>query len=149
MSTDRIIIHADIADQFLETLKATFTNLASSASAPPYLVNAASKSRLQGVVSKALSEGASSLLGGTEQLKPKQEDETSPVIFAPMIIGDIKEDMALWREENFGPVAAYRIAKSDEEAIAIANNTEYGLAAAVFTQDLRKGFSIAKQLESG
>ncbi|RAL65072.1 hypothetical protein DID88_001179 [Monilinia fructigena] len=70
-------------------------------------------------------------------------------IFTPMIIGDINEDMPLWRDENFGPVVAYRIAKSDEEAIEMANDTEYGLSAAVFTQDLRKGFAIAKQLESG
>ncbi|QSZ29875.1 hypothetical protein DSL72_004393 [Monilinia vaccinii-corymbosi] len=149
MSTDRIIIHADIADQFLETLKAALTSLASSTPDPTYLVSSASKSRLQGVVSKALSEGASSLLGLTEQLQPKESDENSPVIFAPMIIGDIKEDMQLWREENFGPVAAYRIARSDEEAIAMANDTEYGLSTAVFTKDLRRGFAIAKQLESG
>lgn len=149
MSTDRIIIHADIADKFLEILKATLINLALSAPAPPYLVNAAAKSRLQTVISQALSGGASSLLDGTEQLQPNQKDEPTPVIFAPMIIGDIKEDMALWTDENFGPVAAYRIAKSDEEAIAMANDTEFGLAAAVFTQDLRKGFAIAKQLESG
>ncbi|KAA8567390.1 hypothetical protein EYC84_010410 [Monilinia fructicola] len=106
-------------------------------------------SRLQEVVAKALSEGASSLLGDTEQLKPKETDGTSPVVFTPMIIGDIKEDMPLWRDENFGPVVAYMIAKSDEEAIDMANDTEYGLSAAVFTQDLRKGFTIAKQLESG
>lgn len=66
-----------------------------------------------------------------------------------MIIGGIQDEMALWQDENFGPVAAYRIAKSDEEAIAIANNTEFGLVAAVFTQNLRKGFAIAKQLEAG
>ncbi|KAF7927930.1 hypothetical protein BELL_0059g00010 [Botrytis elliptica] len=149
MSTDRIIIHADIAEQFLEILKATIINLASSVSAPPYLVNAAAKSRLQGVVSKALSEGASSFVGDIEQLHPREGDGATPVIFAPMIIGDIQDEMALWQDENFGPVAAYRIAKSDEEAIAIANNTEFGLVAAVFTKDLRKGFAIAKQLEAG
>ncbi|KAF7868668.1 hypothetical protein EAF04_005198 [Stromatinia cepivora] len=149
MSTDRIIIHADIADKFLEILKATFSAIASSAPDPPLVVNDAAKARLQGMVSKALSEGASSLLGGTEQLQPKETNGSSPVIFTPMIIGDIKEDMPLWRDENFGPVVAYRIAKSDEEAIEMANNTEYGLSAAVFTQDLRKGFAIAKQLESG
>ncbi|APA06321.1 hypothetical protein SS1G_01166 [Sclerotinia sclerotiorum 1980 UF-70] len=149
MSTDRIIIHADIADKFLEILKATFSAIASSAPDPPLVVNAAAKARLQEVVSKAFSEGASSLIGGTEELQPKESHGPSPVIFTPMIIGDIKEDMPLWRDENFGPVVAYRIVKSDEEAIEMANDTEYGLSAAVFTQDLRKGFAIAKQLESG
>ncbi|KAB8291124.1 hypothetical protein EYC80_009812 [Monilinia laxa] len=149
MSTDRIIIHTDIAEKFLGVLKATISAITSSTPDPPYLVNTASKSRLQEVVAKALSQGASSLLGNTEQLKPKETDGTSPVIFAPMILGNIKEDMLLWRDENFGPVVAYRIVKSDEEAIEMANDTEYGLSAAVFTQDLRKGFAIAKQLESG
>lgn len=149
MSTDRIIIHADIAEKFLEVLKTTLSAIASSAPTPPYLVTAASKSRLQETVSKALAEGASSLIGDTEQLQPKETDGTSPTIFTPMIIGDIKGDMPIWQDENFGPVVAYRIAKSDEEAIEMANNTELGLSAAVFTQDLRKGFAIAKQLESG
>jgi acyl-CoA reductase-like NAD-dependent aldehyde dehydrogenase len=66
-----------------------------------------------------------------------------------MITGDVKEDMELWQQEIFGPVAAYIIVKSDEEAVEIANKTEYGLSAAVFTRDLRKAFAIAKQLESG
>ncbi|KAM0124299.1 hypothetical protein ACHAP3_010440 [Botrytis cinerea] len=87
MLTDRIIIHADIAERFLEILKVTIINLASSVPAPPYLVNAAAKSRLQ----------------------PREGDGATPVIFAPMIIR----------------------------------------VAAVSTQDVRKGFAIAKQLEAG
>ncbi|PQE20289.1 aldehyde dehydrogenase family protein [Rutstroemia sp. NJR-2017a BBW] len=67
-----------------------------------------------------------------------------------MIIGDIQENMKLWQhEEAFGPVAAYSIAQNDDEAVRMANDTEFGLSAAVFTQDLRKGFAIAKQLQSG
>ncbi|TGO58023.1 hypothetical protein BCON_0059g00020 [Botryotinia convoluta] len=127
MSTDRIIIHADIAGRFLDILKVVFSAMAVSAtftSAPPHVVNAAARSRLQEVISKSLSEGASSLVGGTEQLQPQETDSTSPVIFTPMVIGDVRDDMQLWQEESFGPVLAYRIAKSDEEAIAMANNTE-------------------------
>ncbi|CAD6447187.1 c46a2498-fa24-483f-9cf8-2784898a2507 [Sclerotinia trifoliorum] len=116
MSTDRIIIHAEIADKFLEILKATFSAISSSAPDPPLLVNAAAKARLQEVVSKAFSEGASSLLGSIEQLQPKETNGSSP---------------------------------PNEEAMEMANDTEYGLSAAVFTQDLRKGFAIAKRLESG
>jgi acyl-CoA reductase-like NAD-dependent aldehyde dehydrogenase len=150
MSTDRIIIHADIAEEFLQILKSTLASLASSAPDPPYLVTAASKSRLQDLVSAALADGASNLLGGTEQLQKTEKDQSSPVIFLPMIIGDIQENMKLWRhEEAFGPVAAYAIAQSDNEAVKMANDTEFGLSAAVFTQDLRKGFAIAKQLQSG
>ena len=126
MSTDRIIIHADIAERFLEILKVTIINLAPSVLAPPYLVNAAAKSRLQVIVSNALSEGASSLVGDIDQLQPREGDGATPVIFAPMIIRGIQDERALWQDENFGPVAAYRIAKSDEEAIAIAKQLEAG-----------------------
>ncbi|KAK8902312.1 hypothetical protein QC760_008824 [Botrytis cinerea] len=96
MLTDRIIIHADIAERFLEILKVTIINLASSVLAPPYLVNAAAKSRLQVIVSNALSEGASSLVGDIEQLQPREGDGATPVIFAPMIIRGIQDEMALW-----------------------------------------------------
>ncbi|PQE22684.1 aldehyde dehydrogenase family protein [Rutstroemia sp. NJR-2017a BVV2] len=141
MSTDRIIIHTDIAEEFLQIFKSTLVALVSSAPDSPYLVTAASKSRLQELVSAALADGASSLL---------DNDQSSPVIFTPMIIGDIQEDMKLWRhEEAFGPVAAYAIAQNDDEAVKMANDTEHGLSAAVFTQDLRKGFAIAKRLQSG
>jgi acyl-CoA reductase-like NAD-dependent aldehyde dehydrogenase len=66
MSTDRIIIHADIADQFLGALKATLMGFAESSPSPLHVVLSASKSRIQKLVSTALSEGASTLLGPTE-----------------------------------------------------------------------------------
>lgn len=150
MPTYRIIIHADIAEQFLEVLKTVLHGLASSATEPPFLVTASSKSRLQKLVSAALSGGARTLFGDTEQLQPKDHDETSPVVFTPMIIGEVNKETSLWREEEaFGPVAAYVLAKNDDEAVQMANDTEFGLSAAIFTEDLRKGFAIAKQLESG
>ena len=69
---------------------------------------------------------------GCEQ-QQKDTNGSSPVIFHRMIIGDVKMAMELWQQEIFGPVAAYSIAKTDEEAMEIANKTEYGLSAAVFT----------------
>lgn len=149
MSTDRIIIHADIADPFLEALEVTLSGFVESSPSPLHVVSSASKSRIQKLVSAALADGASSLLGPMEQVQPMGTDGNTPVTVHPMIIGDIKETMDLWQQEIFGPVAAYIIAKSDEEAVDIVNKTEYGISAAVFTRDLRKAFAIAKQLESG
>ncbi|PQE20284.1 aldehyde dehydrogenase family protein [Rutstroemia sp. NJR-2017a BBW] len=74
MSTDRIIVHADIAEDFLQILKSTLLTLVSLAPDPPYLVTAASKSRLQELVSAALADGASCLVGGTEQLRKTEKD---------------------------------------------------------------------------
>lgn len=57
--------------------------------------------------------------------------------------------MPIWQEEAFAPLAACIIVNSDEEAVDMANRGGYGLSAAVFTEDLRKGLKIAKRLESG
>lgn len=68
---------------------------------------------------------------------------------APVVLGGIKEDMKVWQEEAFASLAACMIVDSDEEAVKIANSSGFGLSAAVFTEDLRKGFAIAKRLQSG
>jgi acyl-CoA reductase-like NAD-dependent aldehyde dehydrogenase len=68
---------------------------------------------------------------------------------APAILGDVTEKMAIWQEELFGPVVSYVLVQNEDEAVQVANKTGYGLAAAVFTRDLRRGFALAKRLESG
>lgn len=57
--------------------------------------------------------------------------------------------MAVWQDEMFAPVAACMTFENEDEAVSLANKGGYGLSAAVFTEDLRKGFAIAKKLESG
>ena len=57
--------------------------------------------------------------------------------------------MELAREEAFGPLAGYSIVATEEEAVTLANSSDYGLAASIFTKNLRKGFAIAKKLQSG
>jgi acyl-CoA reductase-like NAD-dependent aldehyde dehydrogenase len=66
-----------------------------------------------------------------------------------LILGGVKQDMEIWQEENFASVASCMIVESDEEAIRIANSGGYGLSAAVFTEDLRKGLAIARKIQSG
>jgi acyl-CoA reductase-like NAD-dependent aldehyde dehydrogenase len=68
---------------------------------------------------------------------------------APVLLGGVKEDMEVWQEEAFASLAACMMVNSDEEAIRIANSSGYGLSAAVFTEDLRKGLAIAKKIQSG
>lgn len=61
----------------------------------------------------------------------------------------VTKDMDIYHEESFGPTVSLITVESEEEAIALANDTEYGLAAAVFTKDLKAGFRVAKAIESG
>jgi acyl-CoA reductase-like NAD-dependent aldehyde dehydrogenase len=113
---------------------------------PPILVSSASRARLDSIVSTSLSQGASDLIGNGI---PKETGESTGIHFIPKIIGGITEQSDLWEEENFGPVVSYMTVESEDEAIKIANKTPYGLSAAVFTRDLRKGLALAKRLESG
>lgn len=142
MSTDRIILHAAIAPQFLALLRTSLSATPSSQE-PPFVVSAASKSRLEALVSDAVSKGALDLTANSPR------GTGTGAHFAPTIIGDVTSKMGIWNEEAFGPLVGYVIAQTEDEAVEIANSTEYGLSAAVFTQDLRKGFAIARRLESG
>ncbi|KAK7885865.1 hypothetical protein LTR67_010217 [Exophiala xenobiotica] len=84
----------------------------------------------------ALSKGAKTLYGDAAH------NEDSPSRMRPVMIEHVNSSMTIHHTESFGPM-------SDEEAIAIANDTDYGLASAVFTEDLRKGLKIAREIETG
>ena len=67
----------------------------------------------------------------------------------PVVLSDVSEKMDIYYTESFGPTVSVFTVESDEEAIKIANDTDYGLASAVFTEDLRRGLKIAKAIETG
>lgn len=147
MSTDRILVNAAIAPTFIPALKAALAAKSSSGDLPPTLVSSASKARVQALISGALSSGAN-IIHGTFDESKGAEQETS-VRMAPIFLGDAKEDMQVWQDESFASLAACMIVKDDDEAVRIANTGGYGLSAAVFTEDLRKGLALAKRIESG
>lgn len=143
MATDRILIQSTIAPKFLEELKAQLSAMASGSQPLPNVVNMASKLRLDKLLTDAIDKGAEVFFGSDGKKLPPG------TAFIPTVIGGAKKDAELWEEEAFGPMAAYTVFETEEEAVEIANNQQYGLSAAVFTQDLRRGFRIARQLESG
>jgi len=142
MSTDRMILHSDIATAFLDTLKSTLSEMKS---APPVVVSRGSQARIANLVKDATSKGGTIFAGSLAQA----DDQSAAAHVVPTVIGDMSTHMTLWSEEAFGPVIGYTIARSEEEAIKVANSSGYGLSASVFTGDLRKGLAIAKKLESG
>ncbi|KAL1999644.1 hypothetical protein VTN02DRAFT_4223 [Thermoascus thermophilus] len=151
MSTDRIIVHSSIATEFLDAVKSALDKSASDdpSAPPPTLVNMASKARVEALISSALASGAELVYGTFNGPSCKAAADESSVRMAPVILGKVKEDMRVWQEESFASLAAVMVVDSDEEAIRIANSSGYGLSAAVFTEDLRKGFALAKKLQSG
>ena len=109
------------------------------------LVSEAQFEKVQGLINKAIDEGARVVAGG-----PGRPDGLNRGYFVrPTVFADVTNDMTIAREEVFGPVLAMIPFDSEEEAIAIANDTPYGLAAYVQTQDQAKARRVAKSLRAG
>lgn len=145
MATDRILVHSSIAPAFIDAMKNALAAGANASALPPTLVNVASKTRVEALISNAVSAGAHFISGSAGTNLPAG----SGVRMAPAILGGVKEDMAVWQEEAFASVAACMIFETEDEAIRLANSSGYGLSASVFTEDLRKGLAMAKRIQSG
>lgn len=145
MATDRILVHSSIAPTFIDALKNALAAGADASALPPTLVNTASKTRVEALISNAISAGAHFISGSGNTTVPAD----AGVRMAPAILGGVKADMALWQEEAFASVAACMIFETEDEAIRLANSSGYGLSASVFTEDLRKGLGMAKRIQSG
>jgi succinate-semialdehyde dehydrogenase/glutarate-semialdehyde dehydrogenase len=98
---------------------------------------------VQAHVDDAITRGARLLAGG------KALPELGPNFFAPTILADVDHAMTIMREETFGPVLPVRSFKSDDEAVALANDSEFGLAASVFTGDKKRGEALARRIDAG
>jgi succinate-semialdehyde dehydrogenase/glutarate-semialdehyde dehydrogenase len=96
-------------------------------------------------VKDAVTKGASVLAGG----KRVELAGLDGFYYAPTVLGDVKPDMRVMFEETFGPVLPIMAFDTEEEAIKLANDTPYGLAAYFFTRDLGRGFRVAEGLEYG
>lgn len=146
MSTERILVHSSIADAFRERLQlATAEIFVEQATKGFPVVTAAAANKNRGLVANALSRGAQ-LLGGEDGSK-----QTSSVanLMRPTILANVNETMDLYQQESFGPSVSVFTFDTEEEAIALANNTDYGLSAGVFSRDLSSAFRVADALDSG
>ena len=144
MSTERVIIERSVADEFA-------AKLAKRVAALPVgnpnegefviasVVGPATVERVRRLVSEAEKQGAKVLVGGG----------ATGTIMQGIVVDHVTPAMALFREESFGPQVSITRVDSVDEAVRLANDTEYGLSAAVFTRDIARGFAIAKRIESG
>ncbi len=108
-----------------------------------------SKKQLDILVSQiedARKKGAKIIIGGT---KPDDKKLTGGNYFLPTIITNVTENMRVFKEEVFGPVLPVMSFSSEKEAVRLANDTEYGLTAEIFTSDVKKGRRIAGDLDAG
>ena len=94
-------------------------------------------------VSDAVSQGAKILVGG------KRLTELGPNFYAPTVITDVRQSMELMREETFGPVLPIMAFDSEDEAARLANDSDFGLAASIWTRDRARGEALARQIQAG
>lgn len=144
ISTERIVVDDRVADDFVARLADKARSLRagdprSGSYALGSMISTEAAVRVQGLVEEATERGASLVAGG-------QIDKT---IMQPTVLDHVNSSMRLYREESFGPVAAVIRVADEDEAISVANDTEFGLAAAVFSRDVDRARRVALRLETG
>ena len=145
MSTERIIVVDAIADEFSARFKEKVGGMAvgdprEGTTPLGAVVDLRTVECVTSLVEDALAKGANQLTGGAT---------TQNVLMPAHVIDNVTPEMRLFREESFGPVVAIVRARDEEQAIELANDTEYGLSASVFTRDIAKGLKVARRIQSG
>ncbi|CCF38899.1 aldehyde dehydrogenase [Colletotrichum higginsianum] len=102
--------------------------------------------KILGYIQAGKDEGASLVTGGVPY---KNVGDGKGFFIEPTVFSDVKKDMRIFQEEVFGPFVAITPFKTEEEAVALANNTSYGLGAALFSRDIERCHRVAARLESG
>lgn len=143
MSTERIIVEKSISDKFAEALKGAIEGIFPSSGEALVLVSPAGVKKNRALLKDATGKGADVIFGDINA------SEARPELMRPVVVKGITKDMDLYYTESFGPTVSIFEVETEEEAIKIANDTEYGLAASVFTSDLAKGLRVAKKINTG
>ena len=143
----RIIVVRSVKREFERHLSASFSARRTGDPTDPAtqvgpLARADLRSTLHAQVRRSVRRGARLLLGGTHLPGPG-------FFYAPTLLTDVGPDMPAYDEELFGPVAAIIPVSNEAEALTVANNSPYGLGAAIFTRDRRRARRLARQLEAG
>lgn len=147
----RLFVHEDIVDRFTTELKAKFEAVNVGDPMDPSTqmgsqVSEAQMNRILGYIEVAKEEGAKILTGGKRLVKPGLEQG---FYIEPTIITHADNAMKVAQEEIFGPVVVVIPFSSEEEVIAMANQSDYGLAGAVWTQDINRALRVARAVETG
>ncbi|KIW09202.1 uncharacterized protein PV09_00130 [Verruconis gallopava] len=142
MSTERILVQKTILPAFRDALRQAISTIF-PASKPGVTVTAAAVEKNKRLINDAVSKGAKVIHGD-----PSIEESTKTRM-APIVVEGVSKEMDLYYTESFGPSVSLIPFETEEDAIEAANDTEYGLSGAVFTENLARGLRVAKQIESG
>ena len=146
-SANRFHVAAGVAEEFAERLAARMGDMKvgrgteEGVEVGP-LIDDDQRSKVAELVEDAVGKGAKAIVGGSSV-------DGAGYFYEPTVLGDVTPDARLLKEEIFGPVAPVIGFDSEEEAIAAANDTEYGLVAYVYTSDLKRALRVCEGLETG
>ena len=144
MSTERIVVDETVADAFAQKLAAKAMTLVAGdpreASKPlGSMIGGDAVRRVDGLVKDALSKGAKLLAGG----------HANGTLMDATVLDHVTPAMHVYSDESFGPIVAIVRVRGVDEAVRVANDTEYGLSAAVFGRDVTRAMAVARRIESG
>ena len=144
-ATGRHIVHRSVADEYVDLLAQKARRLRTG---DPYredvelgpIVNEQQLQRVDDIVQRSVRDGGARLVeGGTYE----------GLFYRPTVLADVKLDSPAWTDEIFGPVAPVVTFSSDDEAVELANSSEYGLAAGVYSRSISRGLAIANRIKAG
>ena len=143
MSTERIIVDETIADQFVAKLAARASQLPAGDPRGHVvlgsLISLDAAKKMEELIADATAKGAKLVAGG----------KRSGTVVEATLLDHVTPEMRVYAEESFGPVKPIIRVAGEEEAIRIANDTEYGLSSAVFSRDIQRAMAVAARIESG
>ena len=146
-AANRFHVADSLADEFAEKLASRMSALKlgrgteEGVDVGP-LIDGDQRQKVQELVDDAVGKGAEVVVGGSAR-------EGQGYFYEPTVLASVSDDAALLKEEIFGPVAPIRSFSSEEEAVAAANDTEFGLVAYLYTHDVKRAFRVSEALEYG
>ncbi|UVJ45715.1 aldehyde dehydrogenase [Pseudomonas sp. LS1212] len=144
MSTERLVVDEQVADAFVDKLASKAATLTAGdpregRSPLGSVVDKRSALALQVLVNDALAKGATLVCGAAK----------GELLMDATVLDHVTPDMRIYHEESFGPVVCVVRVKDETQAIAVANDSEYGLSAAIFSRDIARALRVAKRIDSG
>lgn len=147
VAANRFLVHVDVADEFSAKFADRMRALRTGDGTEPGvqvgpLIDAAQRDKVAGLVADAIARGGRVVTGGSSP-------EGAGYFFRPTVITDVPATARINTEEIFGPVAPIRVFHDDDEAIRVANDTEFGLVAYLYTRDISRAVRLSERLQTG
>ena len=152
---ERVYVQEEIYDAFMARLTTAFSTIRWGNPAEQQqidmgpLINAAALKRVEAKVAQALQQGAQALQQGAQLVTGDKRAGDTGYFFQPTILSGVTQEMAIMQEEIFGPVLPVATFRTLDEAIALANDSEYGLTSSLYTQNLNTAMIALRQLKFG